>query len=226
MGANKPPNGKSRLTLAELRKKPPVCGVPIMLWTPQNELVPGSLEEVKLRTGSMGRNAGQPWSTAMSNLLQDEFNKTRFAMIFPCKMSVLFDGGNFNPGLSQCFLRRLRTIPTGEFKKWKEALDKVLHTDTDAGSIALTLVAVDRFYDKSDSYVPARAGKYVTRLGALSKRHIDLWVTRNPVYQSIQDDAALSIALTEEFFDGEQFDEETFQSVLDQDVPAPPTAGE
>ena len=78
----------------------------------------------------------------------------------------------------------------------------------------MTLSAVDALYQKSGQYASEEGRKYLARLRTLSSKHVDLWVEKFPVYESIKDDAVLSIVLIDAFFAGDRLDEEKFVSHL------------
>ena len=73
---------------------------------------------------------------------------------------------------------------------------------------------MDELYDESHRYVPERGTKYLSRLAGLTRGHVDLWVSRLSLFESIQDDAALSITLVDGFFEGDRFHERAFQTAM------------
>jgi len=190
------------VTLAELRHKLPLCGVPCT----NRQLYLGRVDAVEKRHWD-------DWWIALAKVGAG-VDTTEVFLQFPTNMSVLFNGGKYNENLHKRFAKRLRSMPEREFANWVKATVKILSADTSIWSLALTLVAVDPLFDKADHYVPERAGKYLKRPQGLSIKHIALWVRKIRVYGTIPDDAALSIMLIDDFFDGDRFNEKVFNEVL------------
>jgi len=220
------------ITLAQLRKRPPLCGLP--LETTSGRPLEGeagaffilaqfdqTTRKVFLdRLESFKRLSLDDWLAAFRKV-GTRVDRTRLSMNFPVKMSILYRRLDLKADLNRRFVRRLKSIPKPQFQSWRRAVHHLVEPDWDDLFLGLTLAAADEFYDQADQYLAERAGKYRARLRGLKRSHLALWTKRIRVYRSILIDAALSIALNDGFFEGDRFDEKAFNDVLEK-RPLPP----
>lgn len=67
---------------------------------------------------------------------------------------------------------------------------------------------------EGDKYSPERGKKYRARVKQLTAEDVTLWLEKLERYGGTRVDAAVSIALLDEFFEGEKFQWAKFTAVL------------
>ena len=89
----------------------------------------------------------------------------------------------------------------------------IICTDVENALLAWTVIAVDDFFE-SDQYVPERARQCLRRLASLKSEHVDAWDGRFKLFCGLKNDIALSIALTDELWDGDVLNRERFNELI------------
>ena len=146
------------------------------------------------RTEAMPRKVLDEWLAALARAGVVADRADLFANI-PVKMGVLYTGRRFNSSLSRRYIKRLGSIPRQTLRSWLEALTKATGKPSDSWRNVLTLLAADRLYAGSDTYMPESASPVLSRLRNVGRKDVARWIKRMPGYRHIPEDAALSIAL-------------------------------
>ena len=199
-GGNSP--RKPGVTIEDLRKRRPVCGVPS-----------NDRDTFLKRAGALDKQHFSDWMVALARLEATTESGTLFLKL-PLKASLLFEGETIKEDVHKRLMKRLASLSPQQFADWvvRFYADLKLADDIPAWSIAVTVAAVDDLYDKSDQYDPQKAAKYLKRLRGLSMGHVLLW--QEKVGRTYADDAVFMILLNDDFFQDDCFDEKAFNAVL------------
>jgi hypothetical protein len=176
------------------------------------------MQQMTSRMKSFPPDPSKAWVSGIekaSGETQNQGKLAEFLMFFVSRMSILFDGDNFKSDVSDKLLHRLASVDSEQVQKWKVEYDKVLGQNMNKVPIAFILLPVDRFYE-SDRYMTDRAGIYRERLKQLSKEDVKRWIDEIDQYGGSELDGAMNIILIDEFFNGERFDKETYNALLNK----------
>jgi hypothetical protein len=215
----------------DLGKVQPPGRVPLRLVKPgTNAIGVDELNKVRTRLEAVPREDLEKWVVELERIidtkLQDGLPSPRQVCRtdFAIRMSVAFDGLEWNAKAADKIYKRAQTMPPAEAKAWKEAFEAVLkmkigQTDTtvlDGGpawAVPLVLVPVDALHE-GQKYSAERGKKYRARLKQLTAGDVTLWKEKVDAFGGTRLDAAVNIVLLDDFFDKERFQRDKFKAAV------------
>lgn len=176
--------------------------------------------------------------------LDDEMARQACRTYIVNRMSVLFDGGDWNLKTASRLFKQLQSLTPAEVEAWKNAFEALMKETIgqndrevfDGGpsyAVPLVLISVDQLFDDEIdelssgttdlslasglppvSIVQNLAVKYRKRLSQLAKQDIASWRSKVDRFGGTKLDAAMNIILLDDYFVDETFQDGDFSATL------------
>jgi len=220
--------GADKPTSKDLGKIQPPGGAPLPLGKPGTEISVDYLKKASKRLEAATAENLDKWVVELERIMDSKLDgdlaKQACRTHFVTRMSLAFDGLEWNPRAGDKLLKRARTMPASEAKAWKEAFEALLkkkigQTDKEvldggpAYAGPLVLIPVDAFHE-GQKYSAARGKKYLARLKQLTAEDVALWYDKVDQFGGTKLDAAVNIVLLDDFFDKEKFQRDRFKAAV------------
>ena len=203
-------------TATDLGKIRPPGGMPLIC--SRSVLTPEVMSRVSRRLEAAPEKDLDKWVAELERIMDVKLDawtdKQGWRSTFVTRMSVAFDGFNWNAGAADNLIARAQTIPASEAKAWKEALEALLDKEVEpACAVPLVLIPVDALY-VGQEYSAERAKKYRARLKQLTAGDVALWKDRVGEFGGRELDAAMNIILLDDYFENEEFQRDKFEAAI------------
>jgi hypothetical protein len=211
-----------------LGKIQPPGGVPLDFGRPGTPIKVDGLKQAAKRLESVPAEDLDRWVAELERItdqkLEGELAKQACRTYFVSRMSVAFEGLEWNAKAADKLFRRARTMPASEAKAWKEAFEALLKkeigqtaTENRAGgpayAVPLALIPVEALHE-GRAYSTERGKKYRARLTQLTAADVSLWKDKVDEFGGTELDAAVNITLLDDYFDKEQFRRDKFKAAV------------
>jgi hypothetical protein len=218
--------GADKPTSKDLGKIQPPGGEPLPLGKPGTEISVDYLKKASKRLEAAPQKDLDRWVVELERIMDSKLDgdlvKQACRTHFVTRMSLAFDGLEWNPRAANNLLKRARTMPASEAKAWKEAFETLLkkkigQTDKEvldggpAYAVPLVLIPVDALHE-GQKYSAERGKKYRARLKQLTADDVALWIDKVDQFGGTNLDAAVNIILLDDFFDKEKFQRDRFKA--------------
>jgi hypothetical protein len=204
--------------LKQLAKIQPPGGPPLSLGKPGGRITVEALEKVCMRLDSSPQADLTKWVAELERItgkeLDSDLERGACLTYFVRRMSVAFEGLQWNASAADRMLKRAQTMPPAEARAWKDALEAVLRNETERDYLVpLVLIPVNALHE-GETYSAARGGKLRARLKQLTAADVALWKGRVDRFGGSELDAALNLVLLDDYFNQETFQRDRFKAAV------------
>ncbi len=201
-----------------LGKIQPPGGVPLFAGRPGMKIPVEGLNQARLRLESAPEAELTKWVGELERIagqkVENELEEAGCRTYFVIRMSVAFDGLQWNARKAESLFQRARTMPPAEARLWQEAFQAVLKREISrAYMVPLVLLPVEALH-VGPRFNTERSHRYLARLKQLTAEDLALWQSRVDRFGGTDLDAAVNIVLLEEFFTQEKFQRDRFRAAV------------
>jgi hypothetical protein len=218
-------HGDDKPVAKDLGKIQPPGGVPLDFGRPGTPIKVTALKQATRRLDSAPTGDLEKWVAELERIMDQKLDgdlaRQACRTYFVSRMSLAFDGLEWNAKAADKLFRRAGTMPASEAKAWKEAFEALLkkaigqtattnHAGGPAYAVPLLLVPVEALHE-GDKYNADRAKTYRARLKHLTAEDVALWKDQVDEFGGTDLDAAINIILVDDYFARGQFQRDKFK---------------
>lgn len=210
--------GDGRAAPKDLREIQPPGGVPLPLGEPGTPITTDYIQKATKRLEAVPEADLVKWVAELERLTDTKFDSdldvSGCRTYFVTRMSVAFVDLDWNPNPADNYYRRAQSLQPSAVKAWREAFEALLKKEIPRGyAVPLVLSAADALHQEQN-YDAERGRKYLARLKQLTAGDVGLWKAKVDTFGGTELDAAVNIALLDEYFGEETFQREKFKAAV------------